>query len=127
VDTVPKRHLKLTGDPLPEDHAPICHTTGQNDTIVPPCGRTEAFRASQYRQVTGFSLGIEYAALESMTFWGREVSTMNSCHAFHPEHAQGKDQLDALDFTGNQPALPPLTTEAVETIVYLMDDVELSN
>jgi hypothetical protein len=49
---------------------------------------------------------------------------MNNCHVFHPEHARGEE---TLDFTGNKPALPPLTTEAVATIFYLIDDDELMN
>jgi len=52
---------------------------------------------------------------------------MNTCHVFHPEHAGGKDQVGTLDFTGNTPALPPLTTEAVATIIYLLDEDELAN
>ena len=46
---------------------------------------------------------------------------MNNCHIFNPEHA-GEDQLSTMDFSGNKPSLPPLTTEAVATIYYLMDD-----
>lgn len=46
---------------------------------------------------------------------------MNNCHIFYPEHA-GEDLLGTMDFSGNKPAVPPLTTEAVTTIFYLMDD-----
>jgi len=47
---------------------------------------------------------------------------MNNCHVFHPEHTRGVDQVSVLDFTGNKPALPPLTTEEVASIIYQMDD-----
>jgi hypothetical protein len=47
---------------------------------------------------------------------------MNNCHVFHPEHPGGGDLVTPLDFSGNQPALPPLTTEEVESIVYEMDE-----
>jgi hypothetical protein len=46
---------------------------------------------------------------------------MNNCQVFHPEHAR-VDQMSILDFSGNKPALPPLTTEAVTSIIYLVDD-----
>ena len=46
---------------------------------------------------------------------------MNNCRIFYPEHA-GEDLLSTMDFSGNKPAVPPLTTEAVATIYYLMDD-----
>jgi hypothetical protein len=42
---------------------------------------------------------------------------MNTCHVF----TRG-EELITLDFSGNKPALPPLTTEAVATIIYLVDD-----
>jgi len=48
---------------------------------------------------------------------------MNNCHVFHPEHPGG-DQVTPLDFSGNKPSVPPLTTEAVDSIVYEMDEDE---
>jgi hypothetical protein len=47
---------------------------------------------------------------------------MNNCHVFRPEYARGEDQVSVLEFSGNKPALPPLTTEAVATVIYLVDD-----
>lgn len=46
---------------------------------------------------------------------------MNKCHVFHPEHARGEEQVSP-NFWGNKPALPPLTTESVTSVVYLVDD-----
>ena len=48
--------------------------------------------------------------------------TMNNCHVLDPVQARGVDHLGTLDFSGNKPALPPLTTEAVTSIIYLVDD-----
>lgn len=49
---------------------------------------------------------------------------MSNCQVYHPVHAQGENQMSTLDFSGNKPALPPLTTEAVTSIIYLVDDDE---
>ena len=46
---------------------------------------------------------------------------MNNCHVFHPEQSRG-EELVTLDFSGNRPALPPLTTEAVASVIYEMDE-----
>ena len=46
---------------------------------------------------------------------------MNNCHVFHPKDPRG-EHLEILNFWGNRPALPPLTTEAVTSIIYLVDD-----
>jgi len=64
-----------------------------------------------------FSNGIYY----------QEVITMNNCHVFHPEQTRNEERLAPLDFSGNQPALPPLTTEAVDSIFYLVDEEVLPN
>ncbi|MBJ6724579.1 hypothetical protein [Geomesophilobacter sediminis] len=47
---------------------------------------------------------------------------MNNCQVFHPARPHHEDPVPPLDFTGNQPALPPLTTESVVSVVYLIDD-----
>ena len=46
---------------------------------------------------------------------------MNNFHVFHPKHPRGEDQ-EILNFWGNKPALPPLTTEAVTSVFYLVDE-----
>jgi len=48
---------------------------------------------------------------------------MNKCHVYHPEHS-GEDKVTPLDFSGNKPSVPPLTTEEVASIVYEMEDDE---
>jgi hypothetical protein len=48
---------------------------------------------------------------------------MKNCHVFNPKHARGEDQV-TLEFSGNKPALPPLTTEAVASVIYLEEDDE---
>jgi hypothetical protein len=48
--------------------------------------------------------------------------TMNTCQVLDPKQARGVDHVGTLDFSGNKPALPPLTTEAVTSIIYLVDD-----
>jgi hypothetical protein len=52
----------------------------------------------------------------------QEVPTMNRCHVLHPEQAQGDYQVTPLEFWGNKPAVPPLTTETIASVVYLVDD-----
>ena len=47
---------------------------------------------------------------------------MNNCHVLDPEHARAEGQLSTLDFSGNKPALPPLTTEDVASIIYLVEE-----
>jgi hypothetical protein len=47
---------------------------------------------------------------------------MISCEVFRSNHASFEDQLAALGFKGNKPALPPLTTESVTSIIYLVDE-----
>ena len=47
---------------------------------------------------------------------------MNTCQVLDPKHAQGVDYVGTMDFSGNKPALPPLTTEAVTSIIYMVDD-----
>jgi hypothetical protein len=59
--------------------------------------------------------------VEYQQYWEREVSTMNKCHVFSPQQPRGEDQ-ENLNFWGNKPALPPLTTEAVVSVFYQMDD-----
>lgn len=46
---------------------------------------------------------------------------MINCQVFHPETARGEEQV-SLNFWGNKPAVPPLTTETVVSVVYLVDD-----
>ena len=46
---------------------------------------------------------------------------MNNCHVFHH---RVEDQVGTFNFSGNRPSLPPLTTEAVATIIYLVDGNE---
>lgn len=42
-------------------------------------------------------------------------------HVFQPAHAQAEEWIPH-EFWGNKPALPPLTTEAVESIIYIEDE-----
>ncbi|HJV36366.1 hypothetical protein [Geomonas sp.] len=42
-------------------------------------------------------------------------------HVFHLAHAQVEEWIPH-EFWGNKPALPPLTTETVESVVYEMDE-----
>lgn len=51
---------------------------------------------------------------------------MINCHVFHPEHAPLED-LAALDFSGNKPALPPLTTEDVPSVIYVWEESDVVN
>jgi hypothetical protein len=59
---------------------------------------------------------------KKLTFLGQEVIRMNTCTVFQPQHAGSGDQVGIFDFSGNKPALPPLTTEAVATVIYLVDE-----
>lgn len=75
-------------------------------------------------RLRGVALGITYAEVVWTAFKLQEVITMNNCHVFHPERVLGGDQVSTLDFKGNKPAVPPLTTESVESIIYLIDEEE---
>jgi len=46
---------------------------------------------------------------------------MINCQVFRPEQARGEDQV-STNFWGNKPAVPPLTTESVVSVVYLVED-----
>jgi len=46
---------------------------------------------------------------------------MINCQVFHPERVRGEEQV-SLNFWGNKPAVPPLTTEAVVSVVYLVEE-----
>jgi hypothetical protein len=72
------------------------------------------------------NFGTKCAAVAATIFWEQEVITMNNCHVYHPERTQA-DQVAILDFSGNKPAVPPLTTEAVTTIIYEVDEEEPMN
>lgn len=50
---------------------------------------------------------------------------MNDFRVIHPDRILFEELL-ALDFTGNKPALPPLTTEEVASLVYVEEDDEPS-
>jgi hypothetical protein len=47
---------------------------------------------------------------------------MNKCRVLHLDSTRGEDRMRSWDFTGNRPYLPPLMTEAVASIVYLVDE-----
>jgi hypothetical protein len=49
---------------------------------------------------------------------------MNNCLVFQPKQLRGEEPLGTLEFSGNKPALPPLTTEPVTSVIYLVDDDE---
>lgn len=47
---------------------------------------------------------------------------MISCQVYRPDHVSFEDQLATLGFKGNKPALSPLATESVTSIIYLVDE-----
>jgi len=49
---------------------------------------------------------------------------MNKCQVFDPKHVRREYQVSALEFAGNRPAVPPLTTEMVTPVIYLVDEDE---
>lgn len=54
----------------------------------------------------------------------QEVIEMINCHVFHLERARGEDHMTAFEFSGNKPSLPPLTTESVASLIYLVEEGE---
>lgn len=52
---------------------------------------------------------------------------MRNCHVFHRDKTRSEDQVPNWDFSGNRPAVPPLMTETVASVVYLVDEVEPKN
>jgi hypothetical protein len=48
---------------------------------------------------------------------------MRNCRVFHPERTRVED-VPLWEFAGNKPAVPPLMTEAVASVVYVVDDIQ---
>ncbi|HJV36367.1 hypothetical protein [Geomonas sp.] len=48
---------------------------------------------------------------------------MNNFRVIHPDRIIFEELL-AFDFSGNKPALPPLTTEEVAALVYVEEEDE---
>jgi hypothetical protein len=74
--------------------------------------------------LTVFKDGIKRAELCPRASWKREVIRMNNCRLLQPKHLRGEEQLGTLDFSGNKPAVPPLTTEPVASVIYLVEEDE---
>ncbi len=52
---------------------------------------------------------------------------METCRVFDPEYARSTGETSSQEFWGNKPAVPPLTTETVTPIIYLVGDDEPMN
>jgi hypothetical protein len=49
---------------------------------------------------------------------------MNNCHVIQPKNHRDEEAASTMEFKGNKPAVPPLTTESVASVIYLVDEEE---